>query len=243
MSALIGFSAKTDLSERQIIRSIERCILYHFMVSDIKNSEKRDEFRVHDTVSYEAGGKYIEAITKKMLSNPRNIDEKISEEQFVKLIDYLLSENHNPHQRTLENGKNKNDKRRILKFYEKILMFYYYKDRLSINQLNNEFSIEHIFPNSSDWKGLLDKDRLGNLFPIISEINFSRGNKHIDSYYKGNEQFFDNIKNIIPKTEEYNQIIVHENRRPSITNNDKYNEMCKNHEEEYKNNFIKCLFK
>ena len=42
----------------------------------------------------------------------------------------------------------------------------------SINEyINNEFSIEHIMPNSSGWKGELDKDRTGNLIPIISKIN------------------------------------------------------------------------
>ena len=40
--------------------------------------------------------------------------------------------------------------------------------------LDNEFSIEHIMPNSSEWEGELDKDRIGNLIPIISEINSQR---------------------------------------------------------------------
>ena len=61
-------------------------------------------------------------------------------------------------------------------------MFYYYKGKIPTNMLDNEFSIEHIMPNSSEWEGELDKDRIGNLIPIISEINSQRGNKHINSY-------------------------------------------------------------
>ena len=49
--------------------------------------------------------------------------------------------------------------------------------------LDNDFSIEHIFPNSSDWDGEIDKDRTGNLTPIIASLKSGRGNKHI-SYYK-----------------------------------------------------------
>ena len=37
--------------------------------------------------------------------------------------------------------------------------------------LDKEFSLEHIIPNSSEWEGELDKDRTGNLIPIIAEIN------------------------------------------------------------------------
>ena len=144
----------------------------------------------------------------------------------------------------LENGNNKNDKRRDLKNFEKILMFYYYKERMPCNLLNNEFSIEHICPNSSEWEGILDKDRTGNLIPIISTINSSRGNKHINEYLKTPEgkQFCEFIKDIIPKTNIYDKIITHK-KKPSIINNDLYNHMCNVNEEIYKQNFIDCIFK
>ena len=84
---------------------------------------------------------------------------------FDKLLNQLLSESNTPYLRKLDNGNNKNDKRRSLKFFEKTLMFYYYKERMPTNLLKNDFSIEHIIPNSSEWVGELDKDRTGNLIP------------------------------------------------------------------------------
>ena len=71
--------------------------------------------------------------------------------------------------------------------------------------LDNDFSIEHIFPNSSDWDGEIDKDRTGNLIPIISTINCSRQNKHIDAYKetKGGKEFFSFIKDIIEPVERH----------------------------------------
>ena len=149
-----------------------------------------------------------------------------------------------PHLRKLENDKNKNDKRRKLKFFEKTIMFYYYKEKIPTNMLDNKFSIEHIMPNSSEWEGELDKDRTGNLIPIIDKINIQRGNKHIKSYKKKQEgkEFCEFIKDIIPNDEVYDNIIQHD-RKPIINNNEKYNEMCEKNEKKYKENFINCLFK
>jgi len=123
-------------------------------------------------------------------------------------------------------------------------MFYYYKEKIPTNMLDNEFSIEHIIPNSSEWEGELDKDRTGNLIPIISKINCQRGNKHIDSYKKTDEgiEFCNCIKEIIPDYAIYDTIIQYD-RKPTIINNENYNEMCEKNEKTYKENFINCLFK
>ena len=123
-------------------------------------------------------------------------------------------------------------------------MFFYYKAKMPTDMLENEFSIEHIIPNSSDWKGELDKDRTGNLIPIISTINSTRGNKHINLYENTDEgkKFCKFIENIIPKNNVYNNIIEHD-KKPKIKNNVKYNEMCKKNEKIYKENIINCLFK
>ena len=122
-------------------------------------------------------------------------------------------------------------------------MFYFYKEKIPNNMLENEFSIEHICPNSSEWDGELDKDRTGNLIPIISTINSSRSNKHISKYYETNigETFCEFIKEIIPIINVYDNIISHE-KKPIIINNELYNNMCKENEEKYKQNFIGCLF-
>ena len=124
-------------------------------------------------------------------------------------------------------------------------MFYWYKGKIPTNMLDNEFSIEHIIPNSSEWKNKLDKDRTGNLIPIISKINSQRGNKHINSYKKTNEgiNFCEFIKEITPDDDTYNTIINHDERIPTIINNEKYNEMCDKNEALYKQHFIDCIFK
>ena len=124
-------------------------------------------------------------------------------------------------------------------------MFYYYKEKMPINMLKNNFSIEHIFPNSSNWDNKLDKDRVGNLIPIIASINSSRGNKHINEYKKTKkgEEFFKNIEELVPSYDEYNSVIRQETReRPFIKDNNKYNEICEKNEKIYIENIIKCLY-
>lgn len=243
ISSIIGFKNK-DTAISIIKNNLEKSLLYHFMVRDLKSTDDKDEFKTSDSLTYTAGGSFIDNKAKQLLSNPENISNKLTEKSYIELLNKLFSEVNNPHERKLENGNNKNDKRRDLKNFEKILMFYYYKERMPCNLLNNEFSIEHICPNSSEWEGILDKDRTGNLIPIISTINSSRGNKHINEYLKTPEgkQFCEFIKDIIPKTNIYDKIITHK-KKPSIINNDLYNHMCNVNEETYKQNFIDCIFK
>jgi hypothetical protein len=213
------------------------------MVSDLKNKDKREDFKNHDSITYRAGGSFIENITKNLLSTPEIISNKLTEELFNNLLCQLYNEVNNPYERKLENGKNKNDKRRPLKFFEKTIMFYYYKEKIPTNMLDNEFSIEHICPNSCDWDGELDKDRTGNLIPIISTINCSRGNKHISEYYKtkNGNSFCEFIKDIVPIISVYDTIVSHE-KKPTIISSELYNNMCRENEQKYKQNFIGCLF-
>lgn len=242
LSCIIGFNnKKTDIFV--IKKNLEKCLLYHFMVSDLKNKEKREDFKNYDSITYRAGGGFIENVTKNLMSNPENISNKLTTKLFDGLLCQLFIEVNNPYERKLENGKNKNDKRRILKFFEKTIMFYFYKEKIPTNMLENEFSIEHICPNSSEWDGELDKDRTGNLIPIISTINSSRGNKHINEYNKtkNGESFCEFIKEIIPKGKVYDNIVSHE-KKPIIKSIELYNNMCRENEEKYKQNFIDCLF-
>jgi hypothetical protein len=241
--SIIGFNKK-QVHDLIIIKHLEKCLIYHFFVSDIKEKDIREDLKNNDSITYRAGGGFIENTTKYLLSYPETISNKLNKELFENLISTLYNEVNTPHERKLENGKNKNDKRRKIKFFEKTLMFYYYKEKVSTNMLDNEFSIEHIIPNSSDWEGELDKDRTGNLIPIPSVINSQRGNRHIKSYKKTPEgiSFCVFIKDIIPYDEVYDNIIQHD-RKPTIKNNIKYNKMCENNEKKYKENFINCLFK
>ena len=243
LSSILGFTNKnTDIS---IIKNhIEKCLLYHFMVSDLKNSEKREDFKNYDSISYRAGGQFIENATKKLLANPELISIRLTRELFSDLINYLYLETNNPYVRKLENGKNKNDKRKPLIFFQKTLMFYFYKEKIPINMLDNDFSIEHICPNSSEWDGELDKDRTGNLIPIIASMNSLRGNRHINCYSsdKQGSQFCNLIRDIIPSQDIYNRMIYHE-KKPFIQDNELYDMMCHTNEERYKQNFIDCLFR
>jgi hypothetical protein len=243
LSSILGFKKKNTRTP-DIEKHIEKCLLYHFMVSDLKNKEKKDEFKNHDSITYTAGGGFIVNATENLLTTPEDISNKITKERFENLLSQLFIEVNNPHERKLENGKNKNDKRRCLKFFEKTLMFYMYKQKISTNMLDNDFSIEHICPNSSEWKGELDKDRTGNLIPIIASMNSSRGNKHIRNYSTTpqGKDFCEFIKKIIPDVSVYDKIVSHQHTKPLIINNELYNTMCTKNEDEYKQNFIQCLF-
>jgi hypothetical protein len=241
---IIGYK-NTKETKCIIIKNLEKALIYHFFICDLKNEEIRRVLKMDDPLLYKSGVSWIDSTTKIYLDNPNTISNKLNKELFEKIISALYNEMNSPYERKLENGKNKNDKRRKIKFFEKTLMFYYYKGKIPTNMLDNEFSIEHIIPNSSEWEGELDKDRTGNLIPIISTINSQRGNKHINSYKKTTEgkDFYEFIKDIIPNDEVYNTIINHDNKTPKIINTEKYNEMCEKNEQIYKQNFVDCLFK
>ena len=244
IGGIIGFKRKKEKTS-VIIKELEKCLLYHFFVDDVKDKDSREGFKNYVSITHKAGGHYIDNIVKNLLSNPNNISNKLTPKLFSDLLNKLFNETNSPHVRKLDNGKNRNDKRRGLRFFQKTVMFYYYKGKIPTNMIDNEFSIEHICPNSSEWKGELDKDRTGNLIPIISSINYQRGNKHIATYNNTEEgkEFFRFIKDIIPINEVYDNIIKHNNRKPIIVNNEKYNEMCEKNEKIYKETIINCLFK
>ena len=243
LCSIIGYKNK-NINKDKIIKSLEKCLLYHFSVSDIKYKLTRDEYYNKDKIHGMIGKGSIDKNAKNLLSYPEEISATLNKDLFDKLLYELFNETNYPHERKLDNGNNKNDKRRKLKFFEKTLMFYYYKGKIPTNMLDNEFSIEHIMPNSSEWEGELDKDRTGNLIPIISTINSQRGNKHIDSYKKTKDgtEFCKFIKDIIPDYKEYNTIINHD-KKPTIIDNEKYNKLCEKNEKIYQENFINYLFK
>ena len=243
LSSIIGYCDQSKPQE-EIIKELEKCVLFHLLVSEIKDKDIRDDFNLNNSIFYMAGGQYIDNESKKMLSTPENISSKITKEKFIKVIKELMLQNNDPYKRHLENGNKRNDKRRIIPFWAKTLMFYYYKQKLPIDQLNHKFSIEHIFPNSSEWDGEIDKDRFGNLIPIPLQMNVSRQNRHIKVYKEKEESknFFKFIKDIIPTDNEYDIVISHEGRVPYISNNDKYDEICNENEKIYRRNFINCLF-
>lgn len=251
LSCIIGFYRKK--TERSlIIKEIEKCILYNLICSDIKSKDYKegtaltikDYFKSFDTLQCKAAC-YSNTIAKKLYKNPETINDKLSKDKFNELLNQYYIENNTPHERYLPDKKKyKCDKRRKRRFTDKILMFYFYKENVPVNMLKEKFNLEHIFPNSSEWKGNLDKDRLGNLFPIIATLNFQRQNKHIKTYRTSKHSAFCKFVNdFIPSDLEYDEVIKTDGKKVIITDNDKYNFICKRNEEIYKNNFIECIYK
>jgi hypothetical protein len=252
-SIIIG-CIKQEQDDKIIILKIRRFILFHLFVSDIKEPEEKAKWQVIDKLNYKAGGKYTESTSKNYLKNP---PEDYNMDKFVQLLKYLNKENYFPHKRNGETdkgtgpGKWIEKKRRLLKFFEKTLIFFYYKKHVSQQYLNDDFSIEHIYPHSSTWVGELDKDRLGNLFPIIHRINCSRQSKHI-SHYKEKfpefESFLNSMSKLIPSFDTYNSIINHEKNsqnqysKPFIKDIELFNNVCDENENKYIENMISILY-
>ena len=243
LSAIIGYK-KQNFPEKKIINSIEKAILYHFFNSEIKNKELRDSHKINDKINFEAGGTFIDALSSRLLfKDPYEISEKINKENMSEIIKILIDEMNN------NIIKSSQSKRKLRKFFEKTLLFYYYKSKVPTNLLDNEFSLEHIFPFSSNWKDELDIDRLGNIVPIISQINNKRGNKHIKKYKELdiNHDFIKFI-DVIPDEKVYDNIILHKEKEKEkekeILNiiNLLYNNNCEKIEKKYLDNFIKYLF-
>uniref|UniRef100_A0A6C0D4U5 DUF262 domain-containing protein n=1 Tax=viral metagenome TaxID=1070528 RepID=A0A6C0D4U5_9ZZZZ len=241
LSSIIGFINKGIL-DSYIINIIEKTLLYHFFCSDVHDKIKREQYSIHDKIRYIAGGAYIDGVAKHMISNPELICT-ITEENMKSIIATLCDESVHEYDRTLENGNKKKDKRRDRKFFEKTLFLYYYKSKVPVNLLNNTFWLEHILPFSSTWNNQIDIDRLGNVVPIIDEINIKRGNKHINEYVKiDKDGKFIRFIDVIPSDSDYNNIIDHTPRTPHIIDNEKYNQLCTNNEAIYINNFIQQMF-
>jgi hypothetical protein len=57
LSSIIGYKNK-KIDNSIIKKSLEQCLLYHFMVSDLKNKDKKENFKNYDSITYRAGGKF-----------------------------------------------------------------------------------------------------------------------------------------------------------------------------------------
>lgn len=243
IAAIIGYIEKGE-NESVILRSIEKCILFHFFIYDISDDEKKEEFKLLDGIRFEAGGAYIDNVADAYYKNPSQISEKIKEEKMITLLDILIKENiKNKKYETRKSGKDKIDKRRSRKFYEKALIYYYYKTKIPTEFLKYNFWVEHICPFSSQWDDEIDKDRLGNILPIIDKLNSLRSNKHISEYKKyDNYGFLPYVSDIIPDNNMYDEIMNHSEDKPYIESSSNYNILCDKNEKIYRETIIKHLF-
>ena len=242
ITAIIGY-IKNNTSENEILTSIEKTILYHFFVNSIEDKEKRDQFKLIDGILYEAGGSFIDNVAKDYLKTPETISCKITEDLMENVLNQLINENvKNKKYEIRSNGKDKNDKRRQRKLHEKVLIYYYYICKVPTQFLKKNFWVEHMFPFSCSWENNLDIDRLGNIFPILDNLNKERSNKHISEYKKIDKEEFMKFIDIIPTNELYDQIVSHKNKKPHIQNSDKYNLFCSDNEKKLINYFLKKIF-
>ena len=242
ITAIIGY-IKNNTSENEILSSIEKTILYHFFVNSIEDKEKRDQFKLIDGILYDAGGSFIDNVAKDYLKTPETISCKITEELMESVLNQLINENvKNKKYEIRSNGKDKNDKRRQRKLHEKVLIYYYYICKVPTQFLKKNFWVEHMFPFSCSWEDNLDIDRLGNIFPILDNLNKERSNKHISEYKKIDKEEFMKFIDIIPTNELYDQIVSHKNKKPHIQNSDKYNLFCSDNEKKLINYFLKKIF-
>ena len=224
--AIIGY-INNNIPEKDILKSIEICILYHFFVNTIEDKEKRAKYNLVDGLLYEAGGKFIDNKAKEYLKDPKNISNSITKQYMSDVLVQLNTENiKNKIYETRTNGKDKYDKRRQRKLYEKVLIYYYYRHKVPSYYLQQTFWIEHLFPFSSSWEEEIDIDRLGNIFPITEKLNRDRGTKHINEYKKIDKTDFLKYIDIIPTVKIYDKIIKHDNRKPNIINSEEYNNCC-----------------
>lgn len=239
ITSIIGF-IKNNISEKDILKSCEICILYHFFVQSLDDKDKKDQYKLHDGILYDAGGAFIDNKAKEYLQTPSLISSRITKTLMQDLLKELTRENVKSKPYELRT-KNRQEKRRPRKVYEKVLIYYYYICKVPTQFLNNIFWVEHIFPFSCTWENeSIDIDRLGNIFPIIDQLNKERSNKHINEYKKIDKTGFLTYVDIIP--ENYDEIVSHNSKKPQIINCDKFNDVCNSNEDKLINCFIRHLF-
>jgi hypothetical protein len=240
--SIIGY-LKKGTSETEIIKSIEKSILYHFFVNSVSDKDKRNQYKFHDGILYEAGGAFIDNKAKEYLKTPESISSKISLDIMYSLLKTLLDEHtDNKTYMVRENGKDKYDKRRSRGLHEKVLIYYYYYCKVPTKYLSNTFWIEHMFPFSCSWENEIDIDRLGNIIPIIDTLNSNRGNKHISIYKRLDKEKFLSFIDMIPSLEIYDGTVTHHNTKPHIYDSEAFNLFCSENEEQLIQCFLEKIF-
>jgi len=236
-AAICGYLKTVPVTpDKIIIKSIERTIIYHLTINELKDKNLKSRLNKMNYLAYKAGGGVIDNEAAKLYKNPEMISNLISEDNIRELFKKLIDES--------VKGVGAKKNRRLRRAFETILISAYYKTHMSITYLENDikYSFEHIVPFSSNYKGYkIDIDRLGNIIPIIHELNNQRGARSIAFY---NEEYSSFIKllNIIPDIDTYNQIVEHD-KKPKIIDAIKYNQLCDKNERIYIETFISYLFK
>jgi hypothetical protein len=235
ISIIYGF--KNDIDLTIISQSVIKCIIYHMLMKEIdKKKDDNLQYLQLDSIQYRAGGGVIDSKVNEIKADPLLISNKITKDIMKNVIKSIMKDVNSPV------AYNVKPRRRKLQFIDKCLMSYYYKECVSNNYLNNEFSIEHIIPYSTTWlEGSIDINRIGNLVPIIKAMNGQRQNFHIE-YYKNKNSTYTSFIKSIPSIQEYDTIIKHNTFNNQIININNYNKMCEKNEKMYLDNFLNILF-
>jgi len=252
IKSIIGYILQRE-SEFPIYKKVKKCIYFHMFCDEIKcdiieNNElkafaclmKKEE----DNLSLGSGRKLKndDPIIKPQLYL-KDISKTKMEKVMSIYIKYNINEKHN-----LVNDKRTNGKRRNLNILERILLIYYYKDKVPNEFINKyKYDIEHICPYSSSWEGNLDIDRLGNLVPLIEKLNRGRGNKHIKIYSKIEQkigiEYVKFLADIIPANNKYDEIVEYRTRNKAvIKSNEEFNKLCVDNEKKYIKYFLNYLY-
>jgi len=234
---------KKGKDNQYIIDNLIKPVIYHILFKYIPNiDEDNDEYTVlreKDRLKYEAGGSYADNLCKKIYKNdPEYIVTLITKTVFKKLLNIII---YNTKNLSYVNLKKRN-KRRTLCIIHKIIYSIIFKTKVPIDWLKNKYSIEHIIPFSSVYENEIDLDRYGNLFPVRLDYNKIRGNRHINRYKDICPEYYDIFIKKICDEKEYDNIVLYNNNRPNIIDNNIYVEMCKKNEEIIINIILDYIF-
>jgi len=239
---IIGNVNNSSISDKEICYSVIKCLLGHLFIRCVKSKENREKYYKYDLLSLDnTSGKWVRELFTKIYKEPSLLNTKINKPIMSEIIDILLSEN--IANAAVDSAKH----RKSRKFWEGILIQSYFNIKMPLLFLNKSYWIEHIFPFSStiDGNTFIDIDRLGNIIPIIAEINNTRGAKHINEYSKTpfGKDFIKHLSEIIPPVRTYDRIITHnETSTPRIINTTAYSELCSANEKTYRDTFLAQLF-
>lgn len=237
----LGFIVKDE--EKKVYKpELKKVIAYTYLSTFLKNKE---DITVSQITPKIQGGGMVETLAHEIHNDPCTITKGINRESFSKMLKRICNERCNPEKSKRPKAK----ERRELSLPQVTLATNYFVQNVPTKYLKEKLSTEHLFPNSSDWEGDLDKDRIGNQIPMISSLNFARGNKHIRAYkeevgkmkdYPEFTKFFDKL---MPTEETYDNIIDHtRSGRPLITNIDAYNNFCEKNENILIESYLKTIF-
>ena len=249
ITTILSMKEQKTYTDEYIISKLSISTFYHIIqkslhkISDQFNDNENKLYLIllgEDKLQYQAGGKFIDNLCKKIYNNkPKLLTDSSTPISFKKALLLLVKYSNKP----VEKRDKKNPKRRVLTLFHRI--FYNIIVRLTtpINLLNEKYSIEHLIPFSVKYENKLDRDRIGNLFPIPLEYNKKRGNKSIVQYNDiCKEYYLSTINNILSK-EDYDKVVKYDGLKPFIDNNNMFDKICEKVEKCYIDKCIKFLFK